>query len=82
MKGPGNNSFDQFTIEGRAYNNGIAFRYRIPKTVKGTLNPAAELTEYCFAADYTAWFYKEEFPNIGPEKLSKNQWKKISSHDR
>ncbi len=76
MKGPGNNSFGQLTLEARAYNDGIAFRYRIPETVKGTLNPAAELTEYRFAADYTAWFYNGEYPNIGPEKLSETSGKR------
>jgi alpha-glucosidase len=70
MKSGGNNSIQQLMLEARAYNDGIAFRYRIPATVKGTLTPTSELTEYNFAADYTAWFYNFENHNIGPEKLS------------
>jgi alpha-glucosidase len=77
MKGPGNNSSGQLILEARAYNDGIAFRYRIPETVKGTFNPAAELTEYRFATDYTAWFYNGEYPNIGPEKLSETSGKRF-----
>jgi alpha-glucosidase len=77
LRGPGNHSFDQMTIEARAYNDGIAFRYRIPETVKGTLDPTAEITEYRFAADYTAWFYNGEYPNIGPEKLSETSGKRF-----
>ena len=66
-----NAPFDRMTITIRAYDDGIAFRYDIPADAKGGSIPAvAELTEYNFAADYTAWFYNGEQHNLGPNKLS------------
>jgi alpha-glucosidase len=44
------------------------------------INPAtasAELTKYNFAGDYTAWFYNGEHENIGPEKLSETNGKRL-----
>jgi len=41
------------------------------------LSPAAELTRYDFAGDYTAWFYNGEHENIGPEKLSVSNGKRL-----
>lgn len=54
----------------RAYNDGIAFRYRIPSENTGDVKLLSEQTGYHFAGDYTAWFYNGENHNIGPEKLT------------
>ena len=70
LAGP-NAPFDRMTITIRVYDDGIAFRYGIPADAKGRPAPAvAELTEYNFAGDYTAWFYNNENHNLGPDKLS------------
>ncbi|MBI5380264.1 MAG: glycoside hydrolase family 97 catalytic domain-containing protein [Opitutae bacterium] len=60
-----------YRIVARAYNEGVAFRYEEP-TGKAT----AELTQFRFAGDYTAWFYNGEHPNLGPEKLSASNGKR------
>lgn len=49
----------------RAYDDGIAFRYEAPPEAK-----CAEQTRFEFAGDYTAWFYNGEHHNLGPDKLS------------
>ncbi len=49
----------------RAYNDGIAFRYDFQKEMA-----KSDLTEFNFSGDYTAWYYNGEHANIGPEKLS------------
>jgi alpha-glucosidase len=70
LTGPGA-PFDHIDITVRAYDDGMAFRYSIPEKAKG--NPAkatADLTEYNFAGDFTAWFYNHEQHNLGPDKLS------------
>lgn len=54
----------------RTYNDGIAFRYRIPSENAGDVKLLSEQTGYHFAGDYTAWFYNGENHNIGPEKLT------------
>ena len=54
----------------RAYNDGIAFQYRIPSGNAGEAKVLSEQTAYNFADDYTAWFYNGENHNIGPEKLT------------
>jgi alpha-glucosidase len=51
-----------YTIKARVYNNGIAFTYENVIAEK-------ENTEFQFADNYTAWYYKVEDHNIGPEKL-------------
>lgn len=54
----------------RAYNEGIAFQYRIPSGKTGEVKVLSEQTAYHFADDYIAWFYNGENHNIGPEKLT------------
>lgn len=54
----------------RAYNDGIAFQYRIPSGKTGEVKVLSEQTAYHFADDYIAWFYNGENHNIGPEKLT------------
>lgn len=61
------NETAKFRFVVRLYNDGLAFRYEFPE--KRT-DLQAELTEFCFAGDYTAWSYNGENANIGPEKLS------------
>jgi alpha-glucosidase len=54
----------------RAYDDGIAFQYKIPTDNKGEAKVLSEQTNYNFAGDYTAWFYNGENHNLGPEKLT------------
>lgn len=61
---------DRMDIVARAYNDGVAFQYRIPADSKGEAKVVSERTAYNFANDYTAWFYNGENHNIGPEKLT------------
>ncbi|MBK0380816.1 glycoside hydrolase family 97 protein [Mucilaginibacter segetis] len=53
------------TLIVRAYNNGVAFKYEFPKG-----KAINDLTQFNFKGDYTAWYYNGERPNIGPEKLT------------
>lgn len=70
LTGPGA-PFDRMTLTLRVYDDGIAFRYGIPTDAKGTSAKAvADLTEYHFAGDFTAWFYNGEQHNLGPDPLS------------
>ncbi|MEY4244030.1 MAG: hypothetical protein RLZZ245_1615, partial [Verrucomicrobiota bacterium] len=63
--------FDRISITVRAYDDGIAFRYSIPESAKGSAaNASGELTEYNFAGNFTAWFYNREQHNLGPDKLT------------
>ncbi|HLO81614.1 MAG TPA: glycoside hydrolase family 97 catalytic domain-containing protein [Chitinophagaceae bacterium] len=55
--------FNLYTLIARVYNDGIAFRYEKLSTEK-------ELTAFHFAGNFTAWYYKVEDHNIGPEKLN------------
>ncbi|MGV8135617.1 MAG: glycoside hydrolase family 97 N-terminal domain-containing protein [Mangrovibacterium sp.] len=64
-------------VTARAYNDGAAFRYAFPSVPDAGLNASAELTQYCFAGDYTAWFYNGEHENIGPEKLSETSGQRM-----
>ena len=57
----------RIVLDVRAYNDGIAFRYRAENK---SVTPLRENTEFRFAGDYTAWFYNGERHNIGPEKLT------------
>lgn len=75
--GPENQTLSHLRIELRAYNDGVAFRYVVPSEEKNTLNTTAELTAYNFSGDYTAWFYNGENANIGPEKLSETNGKRL-----
>jgi len=61
-----------FRLVARAYNDGVAFRYDPPPT-----NVAVELTRFNFAGDYTAWFYNGEHHNLGPEKLSDSNGRRL-----
>lgn len=65
------------SLTARAYNDGVAFRYTIPSDFQKELNVTGELTAYCFAGDYTAWFYNGEHENIGPEKLSESDGERL-----
>lgn len=49
----------------RAYNDGIAFKYNFSKE-----KAIDDLTQFNFSGNYTAWYYNGESANIGPEKLS------------
>ena len=54
-----------YVLIARAYNDGVAFRYKVNSGI-----PTSELTQFNFADDYTAWFYNGENPNLGPDKLT------------
>ncbi|WP_342645478.1 glycoside hydrolase family 97 N-terminal domain-containing protein [Mucilaginibacter sp. CSA2-8R] len=56
----------------RAYNDGVAFKYKFPKE-----KTVADLTQFNFDDDYTAWYYNGESANIGPEKLSDCDGKRL-----
>lgn len=77
LKGANTSELQHLRIEARAYNDGVAFRYSIPAEEKNSLKPTAELTRYNFTGDYTAWFYNGENHNIGPEKLSESDGKRL-----
>ena len=75
--GPESSGLRHLRVESRIYNDGVAFRYSIPAVEKSSLTVTSELTEYHFAGDYTAWFYNRENANIGPEKLSESDGKRL-----
>ncbi len=77
MSGPDTSKLQHLRIEVKAYNDGIAFRYSVPSEEKNSLIATKELTSYHFAGDYTAWFYNGENANIGPEKLSESNGKRL-----
>lgn len=62
-----------YQLKARAYDEGIAFRYVFP----GAKPSGAEATAFHFAGDYTAWYYNGENHNIGPEKLSAANGKRL-----
>ena len=61
-----------YRVVARAYDDGVAFRYDTPPA-----NATAEVTRFNFAGDYTAWFYNGERANLGPEKLSASQGRRM-----
>ena len=61
---------DRIQITFRAYDDGVAFRYMVPKEARQGEDVKRECTQYNFAGDYTAWFYNGELHNLGPDKLS------------
>ncbi|MDP4187736.1 MAG: glycoside hydrolase family 97 N-terminal domain-containing protein [Bacteroidota bacterium] len=77
LAGPESSGLHHLRIESRIYNDGVAFRYCIPAEEKNNLPATSEITEYHFAGDYTAWFYNGENANIGPEKLSECDGKRL-----
>lgn len=77
LAGPESSGFRHLRVESRIYNDGVAFRYCIPAGEKNSWSATSELTEYRFAGDYTAWFYNGENANIGPEKLSESDGKRL-----
>jgi alpha-glucosidase len=58
-----------YRLVARAYDDGVAFR-----CLGGT---GDELTQFAFAGDYTAWFYNGENHNLGPDKLSAIDGKRL-----
>lgn len=56
----------------RAYDDGVAFRYFVPENSPLALNAVTESTGFAFNDDYTAWFYNNEWHNIGPERLTES----------
>ena len=58
-----------YRLVARAYDDGVAFR-----CLGGS---GAERTQFCFAGDYTAWFYNGEQHNLGPERLSESDGKRL-----
>lgn len=62
-----------YKIVARAYNNGFAIKYQLPEG-----SPRSrDLTQFNFSGDYTAWFYNGELHNIGPEKLTEVDGKRL-----
>lgn len=56
----------QVSLQIRAYNDAVAWRM---VNLQGT-DSWKETSDFCFAGDYTAWYYNGEYHNLGPEKLS------------
>ncbi len=54
------------TLEVRAYDDGLAFRF-VNEKGQSVWN---ERTDFNFTGDYTAWYYNGERHNIGPEAIS------------
>lgn len=68
---------DTLKIVFRVYNDGFAFRYEVPATEQQTVLVKQELTQYNFAGDYTSWFYNGEYHNLGPDKLTEVDGKRL-----
>jgi alpha-glucosidase len=62
----------RYRLVARAYDDGVAFRYEAAPA-----DATAELTRFNFAGDYTAWFYNGEQHNLGPEKLSNSNGRRM-----
>ena len=60
------NGDKEVTLDIRAYNDGVAYRFT---NVKGE-SVWTEKAGFSFAGDYTAWYYNGERHNIGPEPVS------------
>ena len=56
-------------IVARAYDDGVAF-----KCLEGR---GRELTRFHFAGDFTAWFFNGEHHNLGPEKLTESNGRRL-----
>ena len=65
----GANPDETFGMAFRAYDDGVAFRYFVPEGSALKADGVAESTRFAFNGDYTAWFYNNEWHNIGPERL-------------
>lgn len=77
LRGPDSAPLRYLHIEARAYKDGVAFRYIVPFEEESSLTTNGEITGYNFAGDYTAWYYNGENRNIGPEKLSESDGKRL-----
>lgn len=77
MAGPNQPVISSLRFEARVYNDGVAIRYAIPSNELYSSSTSLELTKFNFAGDYTAWFYNGEHENIGPEKLSETNGKRM-----
>ena len=61
----------RLTIEFRAYNNGIAFRYAFPEQENlKEFVIEEDLSEFAFADDYTWWSANGERDNLGPLSIN------------
>lgn len=62
----------KLAIIARAYNQGLALRYRFSESGgwKEPIRLTDDRTEFCFAADYTGWAYNGEHDPKGPQPLS------------
>ena len=60
------NGEKMITLELRAYNDGVAYRF----TNDQGEAVWTEKADFNFAGDYTAWYYNGERHNIGPEPIS------------
>ena len=69
---------EKITLVARAYNDGVAFQYRIPEDTTGEARVESEETSYNFAGDYTAWYYNGENHNLGPERLTETGEERLS----
>lgn len=76
LEGPGA-PFGALRIVLRAHDDGVAFRYEVPSGAAAAVRAAGELTTFAFAGDYTAWFYNGENHNLGPDKLSAIDGKRL-----
>lgn len=64
----GQSAINSLTVELRLYDDGLAFRYRLPDGIDEAAE--CELTQYNYKTDPTAWFYNGEHANYGPVLLS------------
>jgi alpha-glucosidase len=65
--------FGAYQLQARAYDDGVAFRYVFP----AQRPTGSEATAFNFAGDYTAWYFNGENHNLGPEKLSASNGKRL-----
>lgn len=65
----GQEGIRELWMDVRLYEDGLAFRYRIPEG-QPAQRAEKELTQFRFVNDPTGWFYNGEHANYGPVRLS------------
>jgi alpha-glucosidase len=70
----------RFEVVIRAYDDSVAVRYRLPG--EGKVVVEEDYTHFNFAGDYTCWSANGEYPNYGPQPVSKFETVKPNPNQR